>query len=392
MINNQDKLVKLIEKERLVKLTRELIKFKTINPPGNERDCAEFIADNMRKLGLDVALKEESKNRTNCIVTLKGSEQKPTLIYNGHIDVVPPGEGWSIDPFEGFVSNDKIHGRGASDMKSGIAAMMCAIEALVKADVKLRGNLIFTAVADEECLGPFGTDYLIREGLRGDMAIVGESTGLKIEIAERGILWTEITTIGRSAHGGRPWLGINAIYSMNKLITSLINWERQVLSKRTHPLVKSPTFNVGMIYGGEKINIVPSKCIIQLDRRLIPGESFESALKELNEIVEGLKKEDPNFQASIRVIGHANPYEISPNEPIVKAIERALISLNQQPELKGKDATTDGHILVNKAHIPTAIFGPGDESLAHTNYEYVEINKILIASKVYAIVALDILG
>ncbi|MEM1524977.1 MAG: hypothetical protein QW618_02420, partial [Nitrososphaerales archaeon] len=95
MINNQDKLVKLIEKERAVKLTKELIKFKTINPPGNERDCAEFIADNMRKLGLDVVLKEESKNRTNCVVTLKGSEQKPTLIYNGHIDVVPPGEGWS---------------------------------------------------------------------------------------------------------------------------------------------------------------------------------------------------------------------------------------------------------------------------------------------------------
>jgi acetylornithine deacetylase/succinyl-diaminopimelate desuccinylase family protein len=284
-----------------------------------------------------------------------------------------------------------MYGRGTTDMKSGIAAMMVAMQALAQADIALRGDLVFTAVADEESLGPLGTDFLVEYGLRGDMAVVGEPTNMQIEIAERGILWTEIETEGKCAHGGRPWLGVNAIYGTTDVIVALRRLE-QKLTEKKHPLVRSPTISVGVIRGGERINIVPSSCTILVDRRVIPGETIQEAMDELNQILDDLKTQNPNFKASIRVVNRAEPFEISPREPIVKALEKAsTLVTRRHPELKGKDACTDAHVLATKAGIITAIFGPGTTETAHTNHEYVEISKVVNAAKVYALAAYDIL-
>jgi acetylornithine deacetylase/succinyl-diaminopimelate desuccinylase family protein len=388
----QKRIVSNINKDNAIELTKVLVGFKTVNPPGNERECAEYIAEKMKSLGLSVKLEEKHTGRGNCVATIKGSKGKPTLIFNGHIDVVAPGDGWQTDPFKGVVINDKIYGRGTSDMKAGIAAMMTAIESLVEAKVELQGDLVFTAVADEESLGPLGTKFLVEQGLRGDMAIVGEPTNMQVETAERGVLWTEIITEGKSAHGGRPWLGINAIYKMNEVINALRKLEQELGQKR-HPLVRSPTISVNVINGGNRINVVPDSCSILVDRRTIPGESIETAIAEINGILEKQRSEDPSFKASLRIINCAEAFEISQEETIVQSLSKAIhLVTGQRPRLKGKDACTDAHILVTKAGIPTALFGPGLAETAHTNCEYVEITNIVEAAKVYALVAHDILA
>ncbi len=195
-----------------------MIREASVNPPGGERDCAEVVAKKLRGLGLEVELVEKEPGSTNVVARLKGTRGSPVLLYNGHIDVVPAGNGWSRDPFSGEIVEGRLYGRGTADMKSGVASMVAAAEAIVKSGFKLKGDLLITAVADEETGSLKGTRYLIERGLKADMAVVSEPTDLRVEIAHKGILWAEITTRGRGSHASRPHLGVNAIDKMHAII------------------------------------------------------------------------------------------------------------------------------------------------------------------------------
>jgi len=394
--SEQERITKSVQEDDVVRLTRDLIGLRSINPPGTEIECAEYIAQAMRDLGLEVQLVEREKGRPNVIGLLKGSEGSPRLLYNGHIDVVPPGNGWRFEPFSGMVVGGRIYGRGASDMKSGLAAMMLSAKALVAGKTRLKGDLIIAAVVDEETTGPAGTAYLVNQGLMADMAIIGEPTyyldpskGWRIEIAHRGHLWIEVTTEGKAAHGGRPWLGINAIYMMTDVINSIRRLEDQ-FGNRKHPLVSSPTINIGTISGGTSVNVVPDRCTMTIDRRMIPAERIEEAKLEIAHILEELGRND-KFKASWTAINETPPFEISPNEDVVVSLRKTAAQImGHEPTIGGKDATTDAHFLV-KAGIPTAIFGPGIVETAHTTDEYAEIQKIVEATKIYTLMAHEVL-
>jgi acetylornithine deacetylase/succinyl-diaminopimelate desuccinylase family protein len=382
-----DRILASTKEQDAVKLLQDLIRFETVNPPGNEGECIGFIADLLRGWGLEVEIWEREKGRGNVVAAVKGSERKPQLIYNGHIDVVVPGEGWTLPPFEGRVANGRVYGRGASDMKGGVAAFLMAARALLDSDARLRGDLVLTVVSDEENLGPLGTPYLIERGLRGDMAVVTEPTGLGVEVCQRGVFWFEVTTIGRTAHGGRPWLGINAIDKMTKVLQGLRRLESD-LSSRKHPLLSPPTFSVGKIQGGTKTNIVAERCTVSVDRRTVPGETKDSVEQELAAMLQTIRKDDPEFNGELNVIHAVEPFEISEKQPLVETLTRCVRDVTgTSPKISGKNAATDASWLANLAKIPTVLFGPGDYKTSHTSDEHIEISKLMSGTRVLSLLA-----
>ena len=329
--------------------------------------------------------------RTNVVATLHGKRGTPKLLYNGHIDVVPPGDGWTHDPFGGEVINGKMYGRGAADMKSGVASMIASIEAIVKSDTKLNGDLILTAVADEETGSVYGTRHLIETGLKADMAVVSEPTDLRVEIANKGILWAEVTTHGSGAHASRPHLGVNAIDKMREVMDALENVKLEGRNELFD--VPQPVLSVTTIKGGTKINVIPDRCSIELDRRLLPGEYPDKALRDITDAIEAARSKDPQLKTSIKIIEEWPPMETSPEEPIVKSLVDSVHSVTGvQPRLYGKAAGTDASWLVRDAKIPTPLFGPGDPRFSHTPDESVDLEKVVIAGKVFVMLATSVLG
>jgi acetylornithine deacetylase/succinyl-diaminopimelate desuccinylase family protein len=381
-----------IKMEKVIALTRELIKIPSENPPGNERAVAEFIAEKLSNIGFSVMSYDYKPRRPNVVGLLPGLEKKPILMFNGHTDTVPVGEKslWTADPFGAEIRNGKIYGRGASDMKAALAAMISAAEAIVKAGVKLNGTLIISCVADEEVTG-FGTKSLIDRGYRANFAVIGEPTELKVQIAHKGVLRVRITTKGKAAHASVPHKGINAIYKMSKACLALEKISSQLMTKR-HSLLGSPTITVSTIKGGLAMNVVPDRCEITIDRRLIPGENPENVKFEIDELLSSLKKDDPQFQVESEIIHILEPSETSADELIVRVAREAVAQITgKDPGATGFPATCDMRFLVNQAKIPTIILGPGSLRQAHVVDEYVECQQVFDAAKIFALIILKLL-
>lgn len=380
-----------VEGESATNLLRSMIRAASVNPPGGERNCAEVVYKKLASLGLEVEYVEREPGRTNVVTRLKGGRGTPVLLYNGHIDVVPPGNGWSHDPFSGEIDGGRLYGRGAADMKSGVASMVAAVEAIVKSGARLRGDLILTAVADEETGSLRGTRYLIANGLKADMAVVSEPTDLRIEIANKGILWAEIIARGRGSHASRPHLGVNAIDKMHAIIEALHGIKLEGWNELFD--VPPPVLSVTTIQGGTKINVIPDLCKIEVDRRLLPGETPEAALSQIKNAIDSVKERDHQLETEINVLDEWPPMQVSPEEPVVKSLASVVEKLTGgKPKLYGKAAGTDASWLVRDAGIPTVLYGPGDPRLSHTPDENVELVKVADAAKVFAVLAGDILG
>ncbi|MBM4323828.1 MAG: M20 family metallopeptidase, partial [Deltaproteobacteria bacterium] len=307
------------------------------------------------------------------------------LIFNGHIDVVPSGDPaqWKYPPYGGKLYKGRIYGRGSSDMKGGIASFIHAIAMVDRSNIPLnQGSLILHLVSDEESHGHQGMGYLAKKGLiKGDAVIVGEPTNLDLIIAQKGALWFKITTFGKSAHGSRPSQGINAIEKMTKLMDRL----NSIPLLKEHSLLGKPTINIGKIQGGAKVNMVPDRCEIEVDRRLLPNENKEEILREIKEAIESLQAQDPLLKYQIEEIDYAEPSEIHPDEEIVRiGLEAVKEVLGERPKVRGFSGFTDARFYINQFHIPTLIFGPGGTDQSHTTDESVEVNNLIQAAKVYA--------
>ena len=390
-MSNSKRLAEYVDGESVANLLGDMIREASVNPPGCERDCAEVVADKLRSLGLEVELVEKDPGRTNVVARLKGTRGSPILLYNGHIDVVPVGNGWTRDPFGGEIVDGVLYGRGTADMKSGVASMVVAAEAIVKSGVRLKGDLLITAVADEETGSAKGTRYLIERGLRADFAVVSEPTDLRVEIAHKGILWVEITTRGKGSHASRPHLGVNAVDKMHKVISAL----HGIKLEGWNPIfdVPQPVLSVTTISGGTKINVIPDLCRIEIDRRLLPGETSENALKQINDAIAEAKGRDPAIDASVKVLEEWPSMEVEPDSPIVQSLVKVVEEwTGVKPGLFGKAAGTDASWLVRDAKIPTVLFGPGDPRFSHTPDECVKLDKVTEAAKILAMLAWDVLG
>lgn len=387
----EKKVLQNIEPKRVLSILQQIVSKPSVNPPGDEILVAEFIKDFLNEIGLEPRYQWVLPNRPNILAKIGGVESGPNLLFLGHTDVVPvenPGA-WKFDPWGGHIEGGRLYGRGSSDMKGGIAAFLGAMEAIEMSDIRLRGNAFFAGVIDEEVSGK-GTIYLIDSGFikQIDGVIVGEPSLMKAEVAHRGTCWLRARTHGVPAHGSLPHKGVNAIHKMCKFLKALLKVEFRFES---HDLLPDPSINVGKISGGIKINIVPSICEALIDIRIVPDMKREDVTVPIQNLINELKEEDPEFEAEIEVTQFRKPFQIDRTEPIVQTI---LVSaekvLNKKIELSGFPAYTDAGFIHNVAKKPAVVFGPGEQ--AHTDNESIITKNVVDAARIYAMAILDFCG
>ncbi len=377
-------------RERLLALASNLIRIPSENPPGNEAAVAEYLVSYFQRLGIEPEVQDVALGRPNVIVRLESHRPGPHLIFNGHTDVVPPGTGWTVDPYGAEARAGRLYGRGSADMKGGVAAMIEAALTVYHAE-QFCGAITLAMVADEE-EGGGGTRLAVQKGLQGDWAIIPEPTDLRPVIAHKGDFNFYITVRGEAAHGSVPDHGVNAIYGAGRLLTA-IQALNERLSSQSHALVGSPTISVGTISGGEITCMVPAECRIAVDRRLIPGEQPADVIAEMNALLDDLSRSDSTFRADMTVPVQALPMEVSPGLPIVSALRDATRQvLGADPGYSGWSATCDASILAQEANTPTVIFGPGSiEQAAHRPDESVKISELIDCAQIYILTILDVL-
>ena len=349
----------VFDREDAVRLLSDLVRIPTLNPPGTELPGAELLARELAERGFHPELREIAPNRANVIARLPGSGEAPSLLFNGHIDVVPPGElPWKHPPFAAMIEGGRLYGRGASDMKSGMAAMLIALDALSRSGKKLRGDVIFSAVADEE-IGVSGSLRLAAEGLtRGVGAVViGEPTGFNVYIAQKGTYWVELETVGVTAHGSMPHLGRNAIVDMQALLSEVLAIP---LEEGPDPSLGRTTLNVGTIHGGVGPNVVPDACRASLDIRLPPGIAQDAMHAQLEAAVARARTRLPGLEARVRTTGSRPGAATRPDDPIVRcALQLCREQLGRRPEAAphagirhGRERALHGPVHTLRRHRP----------------------------------------
>lgn len=356
-------------------LTRALVAIDSRNPslvaggPG-ERACADVLAATLTQWGFRVELQATDTARPNVIARI-GRAGGRTLLFNGHLDTVGV-EGMVHAPWDPVVRDGRLFGRGATDMKGGVAAMCAA--ALRAADAGVDGEVIVAAVADEE-YESIGTRALIAAGVRADAAIVTEPTRLAICPAHRGFAWIELVVHGRAAHGSRYDIGVDAITLAAAVLTELDRYQRDVLTARAHPLLGRPSLHAAIISGGLGLSTYPDRCSVQIERRTLPGETAADFAREVEEACTRVRAQGIPLEAEI-VPGFAQlPNDVAASHPVVRALAKSLEGLGGSATLAGLPCWTDAALL-SAAGIPAICFGPGDIGLAHAAEEYVKVAEI----------------
>lgn len=378
----------------IVELLQALVRIPSIT--GNETAIADFITDYLQSLGLNVERLEAEPGRPNLLCTWDSGKAGPTLLLNDHLDMIPPGplEYWNYPPFAAEIHDGKVFGRATIDTKSGLTTILVTVKLLKELAIPLRGKLLLIFSCDEEVGGRLGMQYLGKlSRLKADMALVTEPTTMQVEIATKGRLTFGITTKGVATHGARPWLGHNAIEDMMLVVTELQGLARELAERNKHPRLGIPSLSIGTIHGGTVSNMVPNKCTIEVDRRLLPGEKPEDVRKEFDMVLERLGARHPEFDATLEELVWWPGYEISEDEPIVAAVCSAFEKvMGRKPAIGVKDAGTDASWINTLGKIPVAMFSPGDGMRAMNANENVTIADLIAATKVVAQATIDILG
>ena len=379
-----------INRRALIRLTQALIKINSVNPSlttggVGETDIAGYIGNYLENLGLTVRYQDIRKDRVNVIGILKGTGGGPTLMLNGHTDTVSV-DNMTAEPFDARLEDGKLFGRGALDMKAGVAAQIGAVQTLIESGVELKGNVILALVADEE-YASIGTEAVVTE-YEADAAIICEPTDLNIVIAHKGFAWIRIDIFGRAAHGGLPHQGIDAIAKAGHLLTAIEQYADTKLSRKTHPLLGSPSIHASLIKGGTELSTYPDYCKLELERRNLPGEDRQMVAAEMQAILEDIHSRDGQFKAELDVFFYRPAFEIRPEQPIVQSISRAFKSTcRRAPKFEGLWAWLDSAILA-QAGIPAVIFGPCGKG-EHAAVEYVEVDSIITTTKVLVQTIMD---
>jgi acetylornithine deacetylase len=366
-----------------VALTRALVRLDSRNPtlvagaPG-EAAIARLLADVLDAWGFRVELQEAAPGRPNVVARAGAARTGRSLMFNGHLDVVGV-DGMVHAPFDADERDGRLFGRGASDMKAGVAAM-CAAAARAAASARLGGEIIVTAVVDEE-FESLGTRSLMARGVRADAAIVTEPTRLAIMPAHKGFVWLDVALRGRAAHGSRWDIGIDAIRHAGLLLAELDRIDTEVLPTRSHPLLGRPSLHASLIEGGAGMSTYPERCLLRLERRTIPGESVADVVAEVDAACARVRARRPTFAAELAVGVTQSPTDVERDAPIVRALDAALRAAGEAVSIEGMSAWTDAAIL-NDAGIPAICFGPGDIALAHAAEEFVIIEEIERATAV----------
>ncbi|HEX9332476.1 MAG TPA: ArgE/DapE family deacylase [Anaerolineales bacterium] len=376
--------------EELNQLLNDLVSINSINPdlvPGSpgEAEIAHYIAHWLERADLEVELIESVTGRPNVVGIARGTGGGKTLLLNGHIDTV--GIAGMPDAHQPRIKDGRLYGRGSYDMKGGVAACMIAIAAARKQH--LHGDVIFTAVIDEE-YASLGTMDLAKR-FHADGAIVAEFTEFQLILAHRGFVWLEVETIGKAAHGSRPDLGVDAIVKMGIVLMEIEKLDQRLRANPTHPLLGSGSLHASLIQGGQELSSYPERCLLSVERRTLPGETPESVETEFLEIIQNIQRSDRSFNAVVRQRMDRSPLETPEDSDIVKIIQAAAGKvLNHPPQIAGVQFWTDAAIL-SAVGIPSVLFGPSGSG-AHAVEESVDLSSVEACAEIYLATAMNFCG
>ncbi len=360
-----------------IRLLRELVAVNSVNPtlvrgaPG-EAEIAELIAAEMRRGGLDVSIETVTHGRPNVVGTLEGRARGRTLMFCGHTDTV--GVTGMIDPFTPVERDGRLYGRGAQDMKGGVAAMVAAATAIAGGGGLDCGRLVVACVVDEEH-SSIGADALVKSW-RADAAIVTEPTDLQIAVGHKGFAWVSIVVEGKAAHGSRPADGQDAILRLGRVLVRLEALDRTLQGRPPHPLVGTGSLHASIVEGGHELSSYPDRAALQMERRTLPSEDEATALHEVQQILDALAVEDGTFRAEATAVFSRPAYEIAADQDLPGMLSAALAHAGGQPRITGASFWTDAAVL-GHAGIPSILFGPGGAGL-HSTEEYVNVGDVLV--------------
>lgn len=382
-----------IEETEVVELCSELVQFPTIDPPGNEQEAAEYVGAFLGGLGLDVELIAHGPQRASVLARLKGTGASPALIYGGHLDTVSAGkEPWAHEPFAGEVSQGKVWGRGSTDMKGGVAAMLSVARILVEGRVPLKGDLLLMFTAGEENGFTGARDIAARCDLGPVQAIfLSEPSDNGVVIAEKGILWLKISTHGRTAHIAQIDQGRNAISMMLPILTELGS---AAFPYRPHALLGDFARSINTVHAGRETNTIPDLCEATVDLRTVPGQDHSEVIDSVRSLIERVREQSQvlDFSAELEVLLDGGPLENAPDDPtIVRFCDVVEQVTGDRPVPTGVGAATDAVELVPKLGVPFLMCGPGNPKLVHHTDEHVEIAKLVECTRIYLHAAVEFL-
>lgn len=370
--------------EEAVELLRELVRTPSPNPPGDTRAVASVVRRYLEEAGIPVEMIGPDESRP-CVIARLGDTAGPVLGFNSHLDTVGTGSlgDWTLDPYSGALTGGRVWGRGAGDAKGSVAAMCVAAKKLLQTRDSWRGGVVLALVSDEE-IGGNGSRFLLANGhTDADAWVIGEMTGNRVAIAERGLIWLRIETLGQTAHASTPEKGVSAIDKMLDLLQRIRTELVPPMRAMTHPLTPPASLNIGLIGGGVQPNVVADRCSVVLDRRLLPSEHPETFEADVRRLLSELSERDPGFRAHVETVLSGPGIETDPNDPLVVAARGASAELGLAGEPIGFDQSCDGRFYAELG-IPTVIVGPGEAGLAHTTREHVVANDLVVAANLYA--------
>ncbi len=374
-----------MERAELRELAAELVRIPSVNPlegPAEEgrreAEVAAFIEARLREAGVECEQRDASPGRPSVVARVAG-ESEEVVWFDAHTDTVSE-KGMAFEPFEARVEGDALFGRGAADNKGSVAAMMAALMAVAKGGSKPAATVVLTATADEEyrMTGLLG---LLESGMTARATIVGEPTALEVIVAHKGFSRFTIATKGKSVHSSRPEEGVNAIYRMGRVVGALEAYAKRGVGRETHPMLGKATLSVGVIRGGLHVNVVPDRCEIDVDRRLLPGEDVRRALNDVRSYLDNALDEDVGMEMTgpqLMVPGMS----VSSDHELVQAVSAVVREVTGRAPLNGMTGTTHAGPMA-EAGIPGVVFGPGAMGQAHTATEELDLNQLEQAAAVY---------
>jgi succinyl-diaminopimelate desuccinylase len=393
MDTREKKIMDGIQSEKMLDYAQRLIRSRDINPPADYSEIYRIVHEEMKKIGLEVETFEGHPGKINVFSILRGTDSGgQVLCLSGHMDVVPAGDesAWKYPPFAAEIHDGKIWGRGSADMKCALAAKLYALEAIKRAGIPLRGSVMVGNTVDDETAGIWGMKYMLERGLASkgwplpSFHVVGEANHLNITASFKGRLWLRITTKGKAAHGGAPENGINAVDKMIQLISKF-----REIPRGTHPLTGKDTLNLGILKGGTKVNIVPADCEAHFDFRMGSPADTTSSLRWFQETIHNLKGEDPQFEVvDFEFYERRDPVEVDFAHPALAVAGSCIQEVTgKSPAMGGTMSAGDAYHSLKKG-IPGIFLGPGDSNVLHQTNEFLDVQELNQAAKVYALLIL----
>ena len=387
-------LVESIDERQLAASLKEMVAIRSENPFDGEpragyreKEMGQYVMDRLAELGFEVWSREVRPDRPNVFGRVKGTGDRMSLMLAGHLDTAPADD--YADAYAVREADGKIYGRGACDMKAALAAYLETARVLRAADLNLQGDLIIAGIADEE-YRMLGSKDVGRNGPHAGQGIIGEPSGLAVCPANKGQLGVLIRTFGKAVHSSVPELGENAIFNMSRVIQALADYNHALLNADPHPLCGHARFSAGVIRGGSIVSIVPDLCEMEVDRRVLPGDSNAKIYAELRSRLETVVAADPAFRYEISEPTWDIPAnDVSRDEPVVRSLLAAhAAALGQPTEIAAFPAGTDAPNM----GFPTVICGPGRVEQAHSKNEYVALEQMVAAVRIYLWTILDLLS